>query len=134
MNVTVQVPFVAVAPLIIVPCIVRRGNQALILRMALDTGASFVLLAHEPLQALGYDLTIAPLVRLYGFQVQPANAVLVTLERFGIIGAEVDNVECLAFPLAPQLGVDGLVGLNYLRRFHRIALDFTAGTLVLECP
>ncbi len=70
-----------------------QGNQSLILRMALDTEASFALLAHEPLQTLGYDLT-----------------------------------------LARQLGVDGLIGLNYLQRFHRIALNFAAGTLVLECP
>ncbi len=56
----------------------------------------------------------------------------VMLDSFGIAGAEEPNVECLAYTLPAEYGIDGLIGLNYLRRFKHVNLDLDAGVLTLE--
>jgi len=47
-------------------------------------------------------------------------------------GAEEANIEALCYTIPEEHGIDGVIGLNYLRRFRKIILDFENGVLTLE--
>jgi predicted aspartyl protease len=132
MRQIVRVPFLATAPLLVIQCFVWRGNGMGVLRMAVDTGSSFVIIKPEILLTLGYDLTAARPMTIYGIHAQALTAPQVTLERFGAIGAEEANVDCLALSLPPQVGLDGLVGLSYLQRFSLVTFNFSDNSLTLQ--
>ena len=132
MRQIVRVPFLATAPLLVVQCILWRGSRYIILRMAVDSGASLVMIKPDILVGLGYDLTAAPPMTIYGIHAQALTAPQVTLERFGVIGAEEANVDCLALSLPPQVGLDGLVGLSYLQRFSLVTFNFSDNSLTLQ--
>ncbi|MFA0766990.1 MAG: hypothetical protein OXFUSZZB_000318 [Candidatus Fervidibacter sp.] len=132
MRPIVRVPFLATAPLLVVQCILWRGSRYIILRMAVDSGASLVMIKPDILVGLGYDLTAAPPMTIYGIHAQALTAPQVTLERFGVIGAEEANVDCLALSLPPQVGLDGLVGLSYLQRFSLVTFNFSDNSLTLQ--
>jgi predicted aspartyl protease len=132
MRPIVRVPFLATAPLLVVQCILWRGSRYIILRMAVDSGASLVMIKPDILVGLGYDLTAARPMTIYGIHAQALTAPQVTLERFGVIGAEEANVDCLALSLPPQVGLDGLVGLSYLQRFSLVTFNFSDNSLMLQ--
>jgi predicted aspartyl protease len=100
--------------------------------MAVDSGASLVMIKPDILVGLGYDLTAARPRTIYGIHAQALTAPQVTLERFGAIGAEEANVDCLALSLPPQVGLDGLVGLSYLQRFSLVTFNFSDNSLTLQ--
>jgi len=100
--------------------------------MAVDSGASLVMIKPDILVGLGYDLTVARPMTIYGIHAQALTAPQVTLERFGVIGAEEANVDCLALSLPPQVGLDGLVGLSYLHRFSVVTFNFSDNSLTLQ--
>ncbi|MFA0749870.1 MAG: hypothetical protein SLRJCFUN_000273 [Candidatus Fervidibacter sp.] len=97
-----------------------------------NTGSSFVIIKPEILLTLGYDLTAARPMLIYGIHTQALTAPQVTLERFGVIGAEEANVDCLALSLPLQVGLDGLVGLSYLHRFSVVTFNFSDNSLTLQ--
>ncbi|MFA0730615.1 MAG: hypothetical protein LKKZDAJK_000797 [Candidatus Fervidibacter sp.] len=132
MRQIVRVPFLATAPLLVIQCFVWRGNGMGVLRMAVDTGSSFVIIKPEILLTLGYDLTVARPMTIYGIHAQALTAPQVTLERFGVIGAEEANVDRLALSLPPQVGLDGLVGLSSLQRFSLVTFNFSDNSLTLQ--
>ena len=113
-------------------CDARYGQTHARLWMALDTGASLVTVAEARLAALGYDLANVTNMMPFGDASQSHTAPCVTLDSFGIVGADEPDIACLAYTLPPQHGVDGVIGLNYLRRFRRVTLDFDSGVLTLE--
>ncbi|MFA0757762.1 MAG: hypothetical protein PVTTEEND_000863 [Candidatus Fervidibacter sp.] len=132
MRPIVRVPFLATAPLLVVQCVLWRGSRYIVLRMAVDSGASLVMIKPDILVGLGYDLTVARPMTIYGIHAQALTAPQVTLERFGVIGAEEANVDCLALSLPPQVGLDGLVGLSYLHRFSVVTFNFSDNSLTLQ--
>ncbi len=132
MRPIVRVPFLATAPLLVVQCVLWRGSRYIVLRMAVDSGASLVMIKPDILVGLGYDLTAARPMTIYGIHAQALTAPQVTLERFGVIGAEEANVDCLALSLPPQVGLDGLVGLSYLHRFSVVTFNFSDNSLTLQ--
>ncbi len=128
----IQHPFDPQAPLLAFPCIARHGGRFINLWMALDCGATCVMVAQPRLSVLGYDMANVATSASFGDASQSHTAPLVTLDSFGIVGAEEPNIECLAYTLPAQYGLDGVIGLNYLRRFHRATLDFHSSVLTLE--
>ena len=121
---SVEVRFGAAGPLVRVPCVAQRGQRRVRLRMALDSGATYVVIARSRLTVLGYDLDREPGRVSLVTGAKPHEAPLVTLELFGVQGCEERRVECAAYTMPAEYHLDGVVGLNYLRRFRRVALDF----------
>jgi hypothetical protein len=56
----------------------------------------------------------------------------VTLKSLSLETARQENVEALAYTLPEEYGIDGVIGLNFLRRFKRVTLDFEQGVITLE--
>ena len=55
----------------------------------------------------------------------------VTLKSISLADAKIDDLEVLCYTIREEHGIDGVIGLNFLRHF-KITLDFGQGILVLE--
>jgi predicted aspartyl protease len=100
--------------------------------LALDTGASSVAIAKEILELIGYDLDATSERASFGDASQSHIVPKVTLKSLSLETARQENVEALAYTLPEEYGIDGVIGLNFLRRFKRVTLDFEQGVITLE--
>ena len=99
--------------------------------MALDTGATYVLIPHHIAESLGYDPVSSgeriPLTTASGVEIVP----LITLESISVLGKKVNDVKFVCHDLPPTSHIDGLLGLSYFRN-SRIKLDFIDGILEID--
>lgn len=100
-------------------------------KMALDTGATYVLIPYHIAESLGYDpassMDRVPLTTASGVEIVP----LITLESVSLLGKKVENVQTVCHDLPPTGHIDGLLGLSYFRGF-RMKLDFVEGILQID--
>jgi hypothetical protein len=83
--------------------------------MVLDTGSSRTVLDERLLARAGYDLIATPKVTVTTASGR-VEAKVVTVRQISALGISADNFPVLAMPLSQPLGVDGLLGLDFLRR------------------
>lgn len=100
--------------------------------MALDTGATYVMIPWSVSEKLGYD----PAVSKERVNITTASGIvkvpLIIMDAIGIGGKLiVKNIKVAVHDLPPKSRVDGLLGLNYLRNLD-ISLKFRKGILVIE--
>lgn len=129
---SVQIRFDAAGTLVRVPCVARRGRRRVRLRMALDSGATYVVIARSRLAALGYDLEAESGSVSLVTGTKPHAAPLAVLDSFGVHDCEERQVECAAYTMPAECHLDGVIGLNYLRRFRRVTPDFGRSVVRLE--
>jgi len=100
-------------------------------RMVLDTGATSTLVNWHVAVLLGYDLSTAP----ERIQITTGSgiefAAQITLERIEALGKVSTSFPVLCHTLPPSAGVDGLIGLDFLRG-QRVVLDFRSGMLTVD--
>ena len=100
------------------------------LRLALDTGATGTVVNVGMRVALGYDPGLAPdrvqVTTGSGIEFAPR----VILERVTALGQRRSGFPVLANTLPPSAGVDGLLGLDFLRG-QSLSIDFRAGQVTL---
>src|SRR5690349_1462123 len=98
-----------------------------ILRLALDTGATRTLIDRTMLVTVGYDPAFAP----GRIQVTTANGTAVVPEipvaKLRALGQERAGFRVLCHTLPPGIGIDGLLGLDFLRG-QVLTIDFRAGS------
>lgn len=91
-------------------------GTVLVLRLLLDTGASYTMLPVEAVEVLGRD-TLHPLRRI---RMVAANGVivapLVEMSWFHCLGQRLDNFPVVAHTLPSGTFVDGLLGMDFLSR------------------
>ncbi len=101
-----------------------------VLRLALDTGATGTLVNIAMLVAVGYDPALAPtrveVTTGSGVEYVPR----VTLSRILALGQERVHFAVLGHTLPPSAGVDGLLGLDFLRDLS-LTVDFRTGQVTL---
>lgn len=101
-----------------------------VLRLALDTGATSTVVNVGMLVALGYDPGLAPdrvqVTTGSGIEFAPR----VILDRVAALGHRRSGFPVLAHTLPPSAGVDGLLGLDFLRG-RNLTIDFGAGQVTL---
>jgi predicted aspartyl protease len=101
-----------------------------VLRLALDTGATTSLVNVAMLVGVGYDPALAParvqVTTGSGVEYAPR----VTLSRIRALAQERVDFDVLGHTLPPSAGVDGLLGLDFFRR-RRMTIDFRVGRLRL---
>jgi predicted aspartyl protease len=101
-----------------------------VLRLALDTGATARVVNIAMLVAVGHDPALAP-TRV---QVTTGSGVeyvpRVTLSRILALGQERVDFAVLGHTLPPSAGVDGLLGLDFLRG-QSLTVDFRTGQVTL---
>jgi len=94
----------------------------------LDTGAVYTVIAWDVARDIGYDPAISrrrtPIVTANGVIEAP----LITVERirWGELEAEAVDVVCHDIP--ELAGIEGLLGISFLRHF-RTLIDYTTGVL-----
>ena len=123
-------PFDPQQGLIVVPAELWGPTGSVVLRLALDTGATATLVNIAMLVGVGYDPALAP-TRV---QVTTGSGVeyvpRVTLSHIRALGQERVDFGVLGHTLPPSAGVDGLLGLDFLRG-QNLTVDFRAGRVNL---
>ena len=102
-----------------------------LIRLALDTGASKTLVNWDIAVLLGYD----PSVNTTRLQITTGSGVEfapeILIGKIEALGFERLQFPVLCHTLPPSAGVDGLLGLDFLRG-QRLVLDFRSGTIVVD--
>jgi hypothetical protein len=117
--------------LIVVGAELHGPSGSIILRLALDTGASTTMVSIAPLVAAGHDPALA------GERVQVTTAAGVEfvprleIARLNSLGCDRADLAILGHTLPPSAGVDGLLGLDFLRG-QELNIDFRKGTVTLQ--
>jgi predicted aspartyl protease len=116
--------------LIVVPVRLFGPAGDMILRLALDTGATSTLTNSEIMVLLGYDPAAAP----DRIQVTTGSGVefcpRVVVQRIEALGRSVKDFLILSHTLPPTSQVDGLLGLDFFRGCQ-IGIDFRSGTITV---
>jgi clan AA aspartic protease (TIGR02281 family) len=117
--------------LIYVPTRAVGPNGELILRLAIDTGATTTTLLWDAAIRLGYNPASESDYR----QVTTASGVVrasrITLSRIEALGHEHHNFPVLCHTIAPTAQADGVLGLDFFRG-RKLTLDFRLGLVTLE--
>jgi len=99
-----------------------------VLRLALNTGATATLVNAGMLVSIGYD----PAIVAERFQVTTGSGVefvpRITLKKITALGQEKADFPVLCHTLPPSAGVDGLLGLDFIRG-QRLTVDFRSGQI-----
>ena len=100
------------------------------LKMALDTGATYIMIPWDVAETLGLEPGLSKekteMITVSGVEKTP----IVTLEAVSVAGNEIRNIKALVHDLPPKSYVDGLLGLSFLKNFN-IYLNFEQGFLEL---
>jgi predicted aspartyl protease len=119
--------------LIVVPVRLTGPSGTAVVRLALDTGATRTLINASLLIAVGYD----PVATLERTEVETGSGVefaaLVPISKIEALGREFTQFRVLAHTLPPSAGVDGVLGLDFLRG-QLLSIDFASGRLALAEP
>jgi predicted aspartyl protease len=101
-----------------------------VLQLALDTGATGTLVNVGLLVAVGYDPALPPdrvqVTTGSGVEFVPR----ITLDQIRSLGQDRFDFPVLGHTLPPSAGVDGLLGLDFLRG-QSLTLDFRVGQVTL---
>jgi aspartyl protease family protein len=117
--------------LIIIPVEFAGPSGTAVLRLALDTGATATLVNTALLVAIGYDPALATdrvqVTTGSGIEFVPR----IVVQQINALGRVRTNFPVLAHTLPPSAGVDGLLGLDFLRE-QVLTINFRAGQITLE--
>lgn len=105
-----------------------EGKIKVKLRMALDTGATYIMIPWDFAEVLGYMPELlkerVELVTASGVEKAP----LITLSSISVLGKKARNIKAIVHDLPQKSYVDGLLGLSYLKNFE-VRLDFRKSVL-----
>jgi len=128
-----SVPFNAHRGLVHVYAEVAGHAGVGIVRLALDTGAIKTVINHRALVGLGYE----PAASGETTEVTTASGVervpLLPIRKIRALGREQRDFPVLCHTLPPRTGVDGLLGLDFLRGYI-LTVDFPKGRITLSAP
>lgn len=123
-------PFDPQQGLVIVKAELLGPSGTAFLRLALDTGATSTLVNTGMLVSIGLDPSLAS----ERFQVTTGSGIefapRVTLMEIAALGQRRRKFPVLCHTLPASAGVDGLLGLDFLRG-HALTIDFVNGAITL---
>jgi len=126
-----SVPFDPTEGLVIVPAELWGPSGSVVLRVAVDTGATRTVLNVAVLVAIGYDPALSPdrvqVTTGSGIEFAPR----VFLEKMVALAQQRTEFTVLAHTLPPSAGVDGLLGLDFMRG-QRLTVDLRSGHVALD--
>lgn len=125
-----SLPFNPSGGLVLVGAELEGPTGTALLRLAVDTGATATLLNVAILVAVGYDPAMAPsrvqVTTGSGVEYAPR----VTVSKLRALGQERTGFPVLGHTLPPSAGVDGLLGLDFMRGLA-LSIDFRRGLVDL---
>ena len=116
-----------------IPIILRRVELrgpagAREIDVILDTGAVYTVIAWDVAKDIGYDPAISerrtPIITANGVIEAP----LITVERIQLAELRAEAVEVVCHDIPELAGIEGLLGLSFLKHF-RTLIDYTTGSL-----
>ena len=117
--------------IIVLPVEIKVNQKIIRVTLALDTGASYVMIPWEIAEALELKPELSreftEVITASGVEKVP----IVYLEMVSVIGEAAQNVKAVVHDLPEKSYVDGLLGLSFLRNF-KVTLDFKEGMLHIE--
>lgn len=122
---TIVVPVEAAGSAVIVPVILNRSLRAYLM---LDTGATGTLVSRRIASNLGLPKIGSTKVFTVG---GPVTRPIARLRSLKVGEAEVQNLVVLIHDFHPHPRIEGLLGMDFLRRFH-VSLDSRKQLLVLN--
>jgi len=117
--------------LVIVPAELTGPAGSAVLRLALDTGATATVIGVAMLVVVGYDPAIVPARSQITTGSGVEFAARIETMALKALGQEWRPFPVLAHTLPPSAGVDGLLGLDFLRG-KIITVDFRKGLISLS--
>jgi predicted aspartyl protease len=93
----------------------RRGRSV---RLVVDTGAAETIIVPDLLDELGYSPRQGEAITVMRSAVGHEPGYLIRVERFDCLGYQARNFRIHAQDLPEGWGIEGLVGLNFLRQFN----------------
>ncbi len=124
-----RIPFDPNAPILLFECVLEFKSRHIFI-MALDSGSSYTIISEAAATQVGYDLSKISEYVSFSNASQSHLVPKVTLNSFRLADAKIDNLDVLIYTLPEEHGIDGVIGLNFLRHFN-IGLDFEYGILTL---
>jgi predicted aspartyl protease len=119
--------------LVITPIEVFGPSGSTILQVALDTGAVYTVISIEMLTAIGYE----PDSMRDRIQVTTGSGLVsapkVIVQQLDALSHGRFSFPVLAYTLPVSAGIDGLLGLDFLRD-RQLVIDFHGGTISLSNP
>ena len=119
------------APVIVVEPELEGEDVSEIIKMALDTGATYTMLPWKIARVLGLKPEVSErridIITASGVESVP----LVNLKSIRLLDKKVSNIDVVIHDLPPKSYVDGLLGLSFLRNFN-LHLNFREGYFELE--
>lgn len=123
-------PFDSQQGLVIIRTELWGPAGSIVLRLALDTGATGTVVNIGMLVTIGYDPALAPdriqITTGSGVEFAPR----VTLNKITALGQERTDFPVLGHTLPPSAGIDGLLGLDFFRG-QNLTVDFRTGQVTL---
>lgn len=99
-------------------------------RLAFDTGATMTMIGQGILEALGYDIESSEEISIItGSRVERVRELVV--HEIRAIDRAVKNLSVICHDLPEESGLDGLLGLNFLRQFDT-EINYSNNTLILK--
>jgi predicted aspartyl protease len=127
----VSFPFNNQRGLVVVQAEVFGPLGSIVLRLAVDTGATATMINVAPLVSVGYD----PSLVSHRVQVTTGSGVefvpKINVTKIRVLGQERIQFPVLSHTLPPSASIDGLLGLDFLRS-QKLVIDFRQGTIVLS--
>jgi predicted aspartyl protease len=127
----VSFPFNGQRGLVVVQAEVFGPGGSIVLRLALDTGATATMINVAPLVTVGYD----PSLVSHRVQVTTGSGVefvpRINIAKIKVLGQERTQFSVLSHTLPPSTSIDGLLGLDFLRG-QTLIIDFLHGNISLS--
>lgn len=107
---------------------IADSKTGISLKMALDTGATYTMIPIEAAIAIGRN----PLRSRRRIEITTGSGIeyvpMVTVPKFRAFGIELKNMEVICHNLPLQSPVEGLLGLNFLKK-AKLIIDFSKNTI-----
>jgi len=119
------------APIIVLEPEIEGCDSVRTLKVALDTGATYMMIPWEIAEVLGYNPELSKeridMTTASGVEKVP----LITLKSVSVLGMKAEDIKVAVHDLPQRSYVDGLLGLSFLKNF-KICLDFRQGILEID--
>jgi aspartyl protease family protein len=126
-----RVEFKDSASVIVVYAEIKVGSRVIRSKLALDTGATYVMIPWEIAEALGINPELIQektnIITASGTEKVP----IAEIESISVAGCKSNKTKVIIHDLPPSSYIDGLLGLSFLKNFT-LKIDFKNGYLDLE--
>jgi predicted aspartyl protease len=110
--------FDATRDLIVVEARVWGAHRDTALSLAIDTASSATVISPEIIDELGYSPRDGESITTVSSAVGKERGYTLKVSRFAALGFEMPEYQVHVFDLAAGHGIDGLIGLSFLRHFN----------------